>query len=308
MIRRLIGVLFFICLLALSLKANAFDSNNLVIDNDGAHIKNFSVKELQDFYDELEFPNYLNGIDNIYPRVFVKNIPSDYAAIENKTYRNEMFMKILMPIILKVNKEFEEEREDLLAIQYGFSEEKDFHELDCYYIDQLAQKYEIATPYKDTRKYIRLLEELILRVDSVPPAILVSAAAIHTDWGTSRVAVGANNLYKAKNWYSKEGLEPLSDDKDYKFTIYDSLEDSVRDYILKVNKSVNYRSFWHARKNAREAQSYSNEPIYGKRLVWSFVLENNLKNYAGLLDYTMSFYKMMYLDQAELEDPYDFDD
>jgi uncharacterized FlgJ-related protein len=289
-------------------QAQTFDANNVSIDNDGVHAKNLDVSQLQSLYDELDFPNYLKRGNYIYPRVFVQNIPHDYASIEDLTYRNELFIKMLMPIVLKVNHEYEEEHENLLAIKYAFYEEKDFHELDCYYIDLLAKKYEIVTPYKDTRKYIMLLEELLLRADSIPPSILVATAAIYTDWGTSRIAIEGNNLYKAKNWYSDEGIKPLSDDKDYTFKIYDSLEDSIRDYILKVNQSVNYKSFWQTRQMVRKVSLESKSPIYGKQIDWSFVLENNLGNYTGLLDYTITYYRMMYLDQAELEDVYDFED
>lgn len=301
-------IFYIVCLLLITVQADAFDKNKIRIDNSGAHIRDFSTEELQKFYDEMEFPNYLNPDENFYPRVFVKNIPYDYAQFKDKTLRNEMFIKILMPLVLKVNKEYEEERENLLAIEYGFSLEKDFHELDCFYIEKLAKKYEIDTPFKDTRRYIKLLDELILRVDIVPASILVSTAAIYTDWGTSRIAVEGNNLYKAKNWYSDEGLEPQSDDKDYRYKVYDSLEDSIRDYILRVNQNVNYRSFWYARQVARENEQINGQPLYGRRTDWSFVLENNLSNYAGLLDYTVTYYRMAYLDEAQLEDEYDIED
>ena len=303
---KFIKCLLLVYMALVSANASAFDKNKIKIENSGAYINNFDVNELQKFYDYMELPNYFNKDYNIYPRVFVTNIPHDYANIKNKDIRNEIFIKILMPIILKVNQEFEEERENLIAIKNGFNQEKDFHELDCYYIDKLAKKYEIATPFKDTRKYMKLLDELILRVDIIPPSILVSAAAIYTDWGTSRIAVQANNLFKAKNWYSDEGLKPKSNDDNYRYKIYNSLEDSIRDYILKVNKSVNYRSFWHARQVARNNQQYSKEPLYGKRIDWSFILDNNLKNYIGLLDYTLTYYRMTLLDEAMLDDEYEF--
>ncbi len=277
----------------------AFDKNKISIEKNNIYLKDANVADVQELYDFFDFPNYLDHIETVYTRIFIKHFPKNYANIENKTYRNELFIKMLMPIILKVNHEFDEERKNLEAIQYAFYQEKDFHELDCHYIDKLAQKYEITTPYKDTRKYIRLLDALLIRADSIPPSILLATAAIHTDWGTSRVAIEANNLYKAKNWYTDNGLKPLSDDTDYTYKIYDSLEDSVRDYVLKVNTSADYKSFWQARAEFRKKE---NEPIYGKRLVWSFVLENNLKNYVGLLDYTITYYKMELLDQSKLEE------
>ena len=99
------------CLMVIFSNASAFDKNKLKIENSGAYINNFNMDELQEFYDTLEFPDYLTKKINVYPRVFVKNIPSDYALISDKTIRNETFIKILMPIILKVNQEYEEERE-----------------------------------------------------------------------------------------------------------------------------------------------------------------------------------------------------
>ena len=152
-----------------------------------------------------------------------------------------------------------------------------------------------------------LLEELILRADGIPPSILVSAAAIYTDWGTSRLAIEANNLYKARNWYSKKGLEPQSDDKDYRYKIYNSLEDSIRDYILRVNQNINFKAFWQTRMYARKKQKKSGDTILGKRLDWAFVLDNNLRNYAGLLDYTLTYYRMHFLDRAEMDKEYDLE-
>ena len=308
MLKCIVKIFCLLLLILIPLKTDAFDKNTLKIDNSGAYIQDVDVAKLQEFYDELDFPNYLKPNETSYPRVFVKNFPYDFAKTENKTLRNEMFIKILMPLVLKVNQEYEEERANLLAIEYGFAKDKDFHQLDCMYIEELAKKYEIDTPFKDTRRCIKLLDDLILRVDSIPPSILIATAAIYTDWGTSRIAVEANNLYKSKNWYSDEGLKPLSDDTEYRYKIYASLEDSIRDYILRVNQNVNYRSFWHARKLAREKEFFSSEPLYGRRLDWAFVLDNNLKNYAGLLDYTLTYYRMAYLDGAKLEDYYDLED
>ena len=297
--------LFFSCMFGFVAQGHAYDATDLVINNSGAYVKNFDVKNLQELFDQLEFPTYLNSEDNVYPRVFVQKFPQDYVSLEDKTYRNELFIKILMPLVLKVNQEYENEHNELLAIERRFNKQKDFENKDILYIEKLAEKYEIATPYKDTRKHIMLLEELILRADGIPPSILVSAAAIYTDWGTSRLAIEANNLYKARNWYSKKGLEPQSDDKDYRYKIYNSLEDSIRDYILRVNQNINFKAFWQTRMYARKKQKKSGDTILGKRLDWAFVLDNNLRNYAGLLDYTLTYYRMHFLDRAEMDKEYD---
>ncbi|MBQ2810565.1 MAG: glucosaminidase domain-containing protein [Alphaproteobacteria bacterium] len=300
--------LIFLGVFLLVAQVRAFDAKDFIIDSSGVYVKETDVKNLQELFDRLEFPQYLDPDDNIYPRIFVQQFPLGYVQLESKTYRNEMFIKILMPLVLKINQEYEDEHKELLAIEKRFNEQKDFNQNDSLYIEQLAQKYEIATPYKDTRKHIMLLEELLLRADGIPPSILIAAAAIYTDWGTSRLAIEGNNLYKAKNWYSDEGLKPLSDDKDYRYKVYNSLEDSIRDYILRVNQNVNFKAFWQARQYARKKQEKYDDIILGKRLDWSFVLDNNLKNYAGLLDYTLTYYRMHLLDGAIIDARYDLED
>lgn len=285
--------------------SNPNSKAKLNIVNSGAYLSDFSVAELEDIFNYLEYDEYINPPANVYPRIFVKNIPYDFASMKNATERNRLFVKILMPLVLKVNMEIYEERENLLALEYGFEQEKDFQKADVNYLEYMAQKYDVHTPFKDTRRHMLLLKELLKRVDIVPPAILVASAAIYTNWGTSRVAILGNNLYKARNWYSNEGLKPIGEEDDsYRYTIYDNLEESIRAYVLKVNSNINYEQFWTSRQEARRRSDI----LYGKRMDWTFVTDSNLTNYAGLLDYTLTYYKFFYLDEATLEEEYEFDD
>ena len=177
--------------------------------------------------------------------------------------------------------------------------------MSVYYIEEFAKKYDVVTPFKDTRRHMKLLEELLRRVDIVPPSILIASAAIHTDWGTSRVALEGNNLYQAREWYTQEGLVPEDEPEEpYRYKIYPSLEASVRDYVLKVNTNLNYAQFWDFRKETRRRD----QTLYGHHSDWAFLLDSNLTNYAGLLDYTLSYYKFYHIDESELESVYEFGD
>ena len=102
-------------------------------------------------------------------------------------------------------------------------------------------------------------------------------------------------------WFEEDGLEPLEDKEDgYKYKIYSSLEDSIRDYVLKINSNINYASFRDARAVSRRRGS----ELYGKRMDWGLVLDSNLQNYGGLLDYTLTYYKLYHIDRAKLEEEY----
>lgn len=275
------------------------------VDETGVYLSDFSTSELLKMFEELYYDSYINLPDEEYPRIFVRNIPSDFAAMEDRTERNRIFMKIIIPLVLKINEEIAEEREIVEALEYDFSENKDFDEADMYYIEELAKKYDVVTPFKDTRRYMKMLSDLKKKVDVVPPSILVASAAIHTDWGTSRIAVQANNLYKYRVWFEEEGLEPLEDKEDgYKYKIYPSLESSIRDYALKLNSNVNYVGFREARAISRDRGN----DLYGKRMDWGLVLDSNLPNYGGLLDYTLTYYKLYHIDRAKLEDQYQLEE
>ena len=273
------------------------------VDETGVYLVDFNTNDLNKMFQELYYDQYIDLPDEEYPRIFVKNIPSDFTEIKSETERNRMFMKILIPLALKINEEVLEEREIVDALLYDFEQNKDFDEADVYYIENLAKKYNVTTPFKDTRRYMKLLSELIKKVDAVPPSLLVAAAAIYTNWGTSRIVLKANNLYKIKVWFDEDGLEPLEDKQDgYKYKIYPSLETSIRDYVLKINSNINYESFRDARLISRKRGSV----LYGKRMDWAMVLDSNLKNYGGLLDYTLTYYKLYHIDRAHLEETYQF--
>lgn len=294
---------FLICFLSLFpfiLKAE----QKINFQNEGVFLSDFSVKELEKFFKDIMYDEAVSSEVNIYPRVYVQQFPADFATYSDLSERNRLFIKIVTPLALKINEEILAERELLEALREGRENLNDFDETECAMLEDMAQKYDVTTPFKDTRRCMRFLTELLERVDAVPPSILVAAAAIDTDWGTSRAAVEGNNLYMARNWYSDEGLVSKDEPQEpYRFKVYPSLEESVREYALKVNSNINYRQFRKARKDAHRRSSY----IYGRNLDWAFVLDNNLKNYAGLLNYVMTFYQLAYLDEAELDPKYEFE-
>lgn len=291
-------------LLVLGLMSNS-PAQEYRVDSSGVYLLDYDVNQLQEEFKELEYTDFLNPADNEYPRIFVQNLPKNLDDIENKTLRNQLFMQIILPHVLKINDGLKAERKRLLDFQKLYEQNLDLDDETCQIIEEYAKKYDVVTPFKDSRRCPRLLTELIERVDAVPPSLVIGAAAIYTKWGTSRIAVQGNNLFKAREWYTDQGLEPIGEDPDepYRYIIYPSLEESIQDYIHKINTNVNFKQF----RTARRISHKRGDILYGKRLVWSYVLENNLTNYAGMLDYTITFYRLTFFDEAKLEAPYEFD-
>jgi uncharacterized FlgJ-related protein len=130
----------------------------------------------------------------------------------------------------------------------------------------------------------------------------MATAAIESNWGTNRPAQLANSLYRELVWYTEDGLEPLDEpeDKSYRYKIFPTLYDSMVSHALKINSNVNYEQFRTERKQVRLRE----KPLLGRNFAHTMLLDSNLQNYAGILDYTITFYELINLDEAELA-PFD---
>jgi Bax protein len=98
--------------------------------------------------------------------------------------------------------------------------------------------------------------ELLKRIKILPISLVLSQTAIESAWGTSRFCVEANNLFGVWSFNNK-GLIPKRRKRGMKhrIAVYNSLLDSVRDYMLKINTLRAYRKL----RNIRE---YTMNSIY----------------------------------------------
>ena len=51
---------------------------------------------------------------------------------------------------------------------------------------------------------------------------------------------------------------------------------------------------------SRSQIRYREVPLHGRDVAYNFLQDSNLQNYAGLLDYTITFYELSNIDDAEL--------
>ena len=63
-----------------------------------------------------------------------------------------------------------------------------------------------------------------------------------------------------------------------------------------VVEGVNYEQM----RLYRAEIEYREKPVFGRSLAHTMLFDSNLKNFAGLLDYTITFYELTNFDEAEL--------
>ncbi len=282
----------------LSLPLSAFAEIKIREAGGMLYVENATVKETENLFAKYGYTRFLSLQDSAYPAILLKTLPTDFQNIKSQKYRNELFIRIVTPLALKINEEISNERETLLRIERHFLKDNTLNEADSQKLEELALKYDFFTRLKDIERTASQLKKLKLRIQPIPPSILVAAAAMESNWGFSRIANQANSLYKEKVWYTTDGLEPLENKNDgYRFKIFDSLIEGMRSYALTFNSNINYETIWNARDGLIKRRGFA----IGESIAYALSTASNLPNYNGILDYTAAFYDLLALDMGHLK-------
>ena len=288
------SLLFVLCfLLTLPLPAKAADALNL------GKISVAELEEIYDFYDYHGEKDYLMIPSYHYPPIFLKYFPSDFAKITDEKKRNAMFIKILAPLTMKLNNEILAERKEILAVLKDFQKHQELSSEQEKFIEDKATKYDVFTRLQGYRRYAYFLDELLKKVHVIPPSILITASALETNWGTSRIVKEGNSLYKALNWYSDEGLKPIGEKEDdsYRIKTYPDIYSSMQEFALKLNSSISFKELRGFRDKILDRRT----PLLGTMLAPHMVWNSPLQNYAGLFDYTLAYYELNIIDKSVLD-------
>lgn len=282
------NIKFWIILLSFFFWAQTAFSASINKDDGALIISKISVAEIQDLFARYNFDEF-DRMKLKVPRIYLKNLPSDWKDFPEGNTKNRLFIKILLPLVLKINEQISKERADLEKISDKLSAQKKLSENEKKFVEEKAAKYDVFTPAKDESRMPVLLLGLMENVDVLPPSIIIASAGIYSDWGTSRLALEGNSLFREELWYTDEGLAPNENkDSEYRYKTFKDLEECLASYMLKMNSHVNYKSIRYARKVARKM----NKRIYGQQIVAQMLFDSNLQNISGLINYTFSYYKL----------------
>lgn len=259
----------------------------IIEKKDGAlWVKSATTAEVEQIFAQYDYADYTKP-ETAFPRIFLSRLPSDWAQIADSDDKHRTFIRIMLPLVLKVNEAILSERQILENWRQKRQRGEKLSASENIELEKLAVKYDADTKERGTARIDHLLLLLDEKIDAVPPAIMVSTAGIYSDWGNSRIAGQANNLYLAEVWYENKGMKPLDDpDADYRYQIFVDLEAAIADRALKINSHVNYDYVRMARKYSRSLKS----PPYSPQLTAQMLFDSNINNVAGLIDYTYSFY------------------
>ena len=243
--------------------SEVLDERDLLYDileenNSEINLVRYTTSEIDSLFKEVNY-----NLKDVRDTKLVKPIdigllPNEIKKIGNTKKRKDMFIKIVLPLIVKENNKIRIDRQRLFTILNKNSN------------TDIEKKW-LEKKYKQYGARRNDLSTLKVRMDEIPVSLAIAQAAKETGWGTSRFALKGNALFGQWTW-SGDGLKPKDADEgeDHKVMKFHSLQLSVRAYLRNLNTHSTYKNFRKARTELRN----QNKPLD------SIILSKHLDKYA----------------------------
>jgi len=192
--------------------------------------------------------------------IYLTKLPKDLKTLGDTKTKRELFIKIVLPLILDVNKQITDDRKKLFKI-LG----KNFN--------TAGERVWLNRRFKQYKIEDHDLAKLKMRMDTIPVSMALAQAANESGWGTSRFALEGNALFGQWTW-SKKGISPKNKDPNqgHKILQFQILKASVTAYKNNLNTHNAYKEFREVRAQLRQ----ENKKIIGLDLT------QYIKSYAAI--------------------------
>ncbi|TXL81858.1 hypothetical protein FHP25_01980 [Vineibacter terrae] len=165
------------------------------------------------------------------PALQIHRVPSDLANIRDGNERKALFIRALLPIVLEANERILADRDHLLRLYDRHAAGRSLSVIERMWLAEVADRYGADSTDFD---------ELLNRVDAVPPSMAIAQAGVESGWGTSYAARVGNSLFGQIRAGSRQ--IPAS---------FANVAESVDAYFLNLNTHFAYASFRAERTRLR---------------------------------------------------------
>ncbi|MEE8173302.1 MAG: glucosaminidase domain-containing protein, partial [Alphaproteobacteria bacterium] len=201
-----------------------------------------SVAALDAHFERIDYDlaNVRNSGNNV-PRLYLDKLPADIADVPSVATRKRIFIKSVLPVVLRVNEDILAARQRLQQLRTTLDGGMSLTDEQRDWLYQMAERYE-TDPYD--------WDAFMARVDIVPPSLAIAQAAEESGWGTSRFAREGNALFGQYTYKASNGILPeeRANGRHHLIRAYSSLVEGVRSYMHNLNYHRAYGEFRSARK------------------------------------------------------------
>ena len=202
-----------------------------------------SADELAGFFRDVAYTLTDVRLGEAVPPLKVDRVPGDLSAKDGNE-RKMLFITALLPVILEANQRVLADREQLLYLRNKLTTDpRMLTAVERVWLDDLADRYESS---------IDKLDELVRRVDIVPPSMAIAQAGVESGWGTSFAARNGNALFGQIQVTGRHSVEvPWKPGAGMPQPFAD-VGESTDAYVINLNTHPAYASFRAERAAMRE--------------------------------------------------------
>ena len=197
----------------------------------------------------------------------------DFTKVKGKS-KKQIFIDTLILAIEKIRNKIETDKQYVISL----IEKEVLTEEEKLYLDEMFTRYKVKN---------KSGKELVHKMVVPPTSFILGQASLESGWGNSKLAKEGNNLFAIRSTLKdKEKTVYLGPNQFYKK--YETLEDSLMDYIMTLSRHSSYSNLRKAINNGEETMvlvkhlgNYSEvKHIYEQRLS-QIITKNNLVKYDG---------------------------
>jgi len=166
----------------------------------------------------------------------------DFSAYTDVKQKKLDFFLFLLPKVQIANEGILKERRWLSKLPASIKEE------DQEPLLALAKKYKVKAS-----EYQEIVEQLLIRVDTIPASLVLAQAANESAWATSRFARQGNNLFGQWCYVKDCGLVPKQRGKgqNHEVAQFKSVQQSIESYMRNLNSQYSYEDLRALRQQLR---------------------------------------------------------
>ncbi|MBL8673491.1 MAG: glucosaminidase domain-containing protein [Rhodospirillales bacterium] len=222
------------------------------------------------------------------PSLHIEKVPADLGALKDGNERKALFIKALLPIVLEANERILADREELLRLRAVDAAGGAFDLAERMWLAELADRYNLEPTQ---------LDELITRVDAVPPSMAIAQAGVESGWGTSYAARVGNALFGQIQPTGRHAVQVPWRPGPAMPQPFASVVESCEAYFLNLNTHPAYAAFRVERAMARGAGKSPD----GYRLIGNLMRYSELgQGYINFVRGIMRENKLSDFDEARL--------
>ena len=173
--------------------------------------------------------------------------PPDFKSIKDSAARKQAFIDYLRPSYEVVSARILSQRSQLERLRTQLDNGIELSDEQSDWLEDMGRQYRLDDMTIDQHG----IDKLLVRVDILPPELVISQAATESGWGTSRMARKQNNFFGHYCFQKGCGVTPYRRNGHGEVKAFASPTQAVQAYMINVNTHPAYTQMRKIRANMR---------------------------------------------------------